>query len=157
MQVEFCEYDTLFPIKISDTWGGSIYLHKNILEKDEEWEEMLNNLQDSRNKYLRIKAMLNKNDNKNLFFDNSDNQEFFCKYLMVRFLQNYNRYKKEHPEWSDINEELAVNSFCADIYSMLEDSYKWFYEDSFISKDNNGEHWIEEYTDYMKSIMQSIL
>ena len=40
---------------------------------------------------------------------------------------------------------------------MLEDSYKWFYEDSFISKDNNDEHWIEEYTDYMKSIMQSIL
>lgn len=156
MQIEFCEYDTLYPLMLKDSWGGKVFVHKNSLENDDEWDDIINELQESRNKYLRIKEMLNKKDNKNLFFDDSYNQDFFCKYLIVRFLQNYNEYKKEHPEWSDVNEELAVNSFCSDIYSMLEDSYKWFCE-SRISKDNNANEWVIEYTDYMKSIMQSIL
>lgn len=47
--------DKSYPIKLDDSWGEGVYIHRTIIEDDEKWNNFINELQDIRKKVLTNK------------------------------------------------------------------------------------------------------
>lgn len=51
MYVNF-ENDNMYPMKIEDGWGGTVYVHIWMLENDKEWDEFIKDLTETRKTIL---------------------------------------------------------------------------------------------------------
>ena len=47
--------DKNYPIKLDDSWGEGVYIHRTIIEDDEKWNNFINELQNIRKKVLTNK------------------------------------------------------------------------------------------------------